>query len=97
MEDGKVLLDGRDVSTAIREPDISTRASVVSAMPAVRAGLLGLQRSIARAYPRGAVLEGRDIGTVVFPNAQLKIYPDAGHGGPVPASPRGQAAIVRRP
>jgi cytidylate kinase len=75
MFDGpRVLLEGHDVSRAIREPDISLRSSTVSAMPGVRAGLLGLQRQIALAHSGGAVLEGRDIGTVVFPDADLKIF-----------------------
>ena len=73
--DGSIVrLDGADVSAAIRTPEISMHASVVSAMPAVRAGLLDLQRRIARQHPKGAVLEGRDIGTVVFPDAPVKIF-----------------------
>ncbi len=69
-----VLLDGEDVSAAIRVPEISLAASAVSARPVVRAGLLDLQRRLALASERGAVLEGRDIGTVVFPDADLKIF-----------------------
>jgi cytidylate kinase len=68
----RVLLDGRDVTQAIRTPDISTGASRVSALPRVREALLELQRSIAR---RGrCVVEGRDIGTVVLPWAPLKFF-----------------------
>jgi cytidylate kinase len=74
FEGGRVLSSGTDVTTAIREPDISLRASHVSAMPGVRRGLLDLQRRIALEHGRGAVLEGRDIGTVVFPDADLKIF-----------------------
>jgi cytidylate kinase len=71
----RVLLGGEDVSAAIRTPAISLGASAVSARPAVRAGLLDLQRRLATAPAnRGAVLEGRDIGTVVFPDADLKLF-----------------------
>ena len=74
LTDNRVLLGERDVSTAIRTPELSLHASLVSAMPEVRRGLLGLQRRIAREAAAGAVLEGRDIGTVVFPDADLKIF-----------------------
>ncbi len=70
----KVYLDGRDVSAAIRSPQISQGASAVSARPVVRDGLLGLQRRLGRAAVGGAVLEGRDIGTVVFPDAEAKFF-----------------------
>lgn len=70
----RVLLGGEDVSLAVRAPEISRGASAVSARPAVRAGLLELQRRLARAAPHGAVLEGRDIGTVVFPDADVKFF-----------------------
>jgi len=70
----RVLLEGQDVSELIRTPENGQRASKVSAMPAVRAGLLDLQRRIALEAPLGAVLEGRDIGTVVFPDAGTKIF-----------------------
>src|SRR3954463_8532263 len=70
----RVLLRGEDVSDAIRTPDISRGASVVSARPIVRQKLLQLQRDLGRAAPRGAVLEGRDIGTVVFPDAEVKFF-----------------------
>jgi cytidylate kinase len=70
-----VLLGGEDVSQAIRTPPMSLGASAVSARPVVRSGLLELQRRLALAPEnRGAVLEGRDIGTVVFPDADLKIF-----------------------
>lgn len=74
LEGDRVLLEGRDVTAAIRTEEISTEASRVSAFPAVRAALLELQRRLGRAHPRGAVLEGRDIGTVVFPDAEVKIF-----------------------
>jgi cytidylate kinase len=70
----RVLLHGHDVTEAIRTPEISRGASVVSARPVVRERLLGLQRQLGRAAPRGAVLEGRDIGTVVFPDAAVKFF-----------------------
>jgi cytidylate kinase len=71
----RVLLDGEDVSALIRTPAMSLGASAVSARPVVRAGLLELQRRLARSPDhRGAVLEGRDIGTVVFPDADAKIF-----------------------
>ena len=69
----RVLLGDRDVSAAIRTPEISQQASIVSAMKSVRRGLLELQRRIAN-ESTGAVLEGRDIGTVVFPDAAAKIF-----------------------
>ncbi len=76
-EDGgqRVLLDGVDVSAEIRTPAMSLGASAVSARPVVRAALLDLQRRLATAEGnRGSVLEGRDIGTVVFPDADLKFF-----------------------
>lgn len=76
-EDNHVFLDGEDVSSAIREPDVSMGASQVSSRPVVREGLLGLQRRFALEAKRGAVLEGRDIGTVVFPDADAKFFLDA--------------------
>ncbi len=73
-EDGttKVLLDGEDVSSKIRTMQSSEMASAVSTVPAVRRALVALQRRIGRL--RGGVLEGRDIGSVVFPDAELKIF-----------------------
>jgi CMP/dCMP kinase len=70
----KVLLAGQDVSQEIRAPLISRGASVVSARPVVREKLLQLQRDLGRKAPKGAVLEGRDIGTVVFPDAEVKFF-----------------------
>jgi cytidylate kinase len=71
----RVLVEGEDVSVAIRTPEISQGASIVSARPVVRAGLLELQRRLAGRG--GAVLEGRDIGTVVCPGAPVKFFLDA--------------------
>jgi len=76
-DENRVYLDGEDVSAEIRTPEISLLASAVSARPVVRAGLLGLQRRLALEAPVGAVLEGRDIGTVVFPDADLKFFLEA--------------------
>ena len=73
-DDDIVFLGGEDVSAAIRTPEMSRGASVVSARPVVRERLLDLQRSLGRAAARGAVLEGRDIGTVVFPDATVKFF-----------------------
>ena len=70
----RVLLKGHDVTEAIRTPEISRGASVVSARPVVREKLLGLQRELGLKAARGAVLEGRDIGTVVFPDADVKFF-----------------------
>jgi cytidylate kinase len=71
----RVLLGDDDVSQEIRTPPMSLGASKVSARPVVRAGLLDLQRRLALAAGnRGAVLEGRDIGTVVFPDADAKFF-----------------------
>jgi len=70
----RVLLRGEDVTEAIRMPEISRGSSVVSARPVVRQKLLQLQRDLGDAAARGAVLEGRDIGTVVFPDAQVKFF-----------------------
>jgi CMP/dCMP kinase len=71
----RTFLGDDDVSTEIRTPSLSLGASQVSARPVVRAGLLELQRRLALAPEnRGAVLEGRDIGTVVFPDADAKFF-----------------------
>jgi len=70
--ENRVFIDGVDVSQAIRTPEISQGASKVSSVGAVRDGLLQLQRDLAGAH--GAVLEGRDIGTVVCPDAPVKIF-----------------------
>jgi cytidylate kinase len=67
-----IRLGDEDVSTAIRTPEISLAASRYSAVPAVRDGLMDLQRRLGRT--NDAVMDGRDIGTVVFPDADAKIY-----------------------
>ena len=73
-EDGiqRMYLAGEDVSAAIREPEISMYASAVSALPEVRAFLMEQQRSLARTHC--VIMDGRDIGTVVLPDADLKIF-----------------------
>ena len=68
----RVYLNGEDVSDQIRTPEISMAASKVSAIPAVRAFLLGLQRSLAEKHD--VLMDGRDIGTVVLPQATVKIF-----------------------
>ena len=72
----RVLLDGRDVSAEIRTPDVDRVVSVVAQEPEVRAALLVRQRALVEAG--GIVVAGRDIGTVVLPGADVKIWLDAG-------------------
>ncbi len=67
-----VLLDGEDVSGEIRTPEASMTASKISAVPEVRAYLLDLQRNMAKTH--NVIMDGRDIGTVVLPNAKVKIF-----------------------
>ena len=71
----RVLLDGQDVSRRIREPDVTAAASRVSAHPQVRRVMVSRQRELGA--NGGVVMEGRDIGTAVFPNAEVKIFLDA--------------------
>lgn len=68
----RMFLNGEDVSTEIRLPEVSICASDVSALPAVRAYLLEMQRKMAR--EQDVIMDGRDIGTVVLPDAELKIF-----------------------
>jgi len=79
LEEGKeglrVFLNGRDVTGEIRTPEISQMASKVSSLKAVRQRMVGIQRAMG--LQGGVVAEGRDIGTVVFPQADVKIYLDA--------------------
>ena len=71
----QVLVDGRDITTELRTPDVTGAASIVAAIPAVREWLLPIQRQIGQ---RGSVVaEGRDVGTKVFPAAPLKFFLDA--------------------
>jgi cytidylate kinase len=70
-----VLLDGEDVTARIRTPEVTLAAAKVSRLPEVRRKLIALQRGLASSP--GVVMEGRDIGTVVFPESPLKIFLDA--------------------
>jgi cytidylate kinase len=74
-DDPRIAVDGIDVSEAIRTPEMGMMASAVSKSPAVRARLLSLQRDLGARG--GVVMDGRDIGTVVFPDAEVKFYLDA--------------------
>ena len=71
----RVLLDGADVTAQLREPAVTDGASRVSIHPAIRTWMVRLQQELGAAG--GVVMEGRDIGTVVFPNADVKIFLDA--------------------
>jgi cytidylate kinase len=70
-----LMLEGRDITVDVRRPEVSQMASKVSAQPNVRQRLLMLQRELGKGG--GVVVEGRDIGTVVFPDADVKFYLDA--------------------
>ena len=75
VEGGIVSIDGHDVTRAIRTPEIDRAATAVARLPKVREALVARQRALGA--DGGVVMEGRDIGTVVFPNADVKIYLDA--------------------
>jgi cytidylate kinase len=75
VEGGVVSIDGHDVTRAIRTPEIDKAATAVARLPKVREVLVARQRAIGA--DGGVVMEGRDIGTVVFPSADVKIYLDA--------------------
>ena len=70
----QILLDGRDVSEEIRKPEVGQMASIVSTISEVRKILVEHQRALGQTTKNGAVLDGRDIGTVVFPNADIKFF-----------------------
>lgn len=70
----QVMLDGRDVSEEIRGEEVSHIASAISVIPEVRRTLVAHQREMGQQSGRGGVLEGRDIGTVVFPEADIKFF-----------------------
>ena len=74
-EGNRVLLDGEDVTGLLRNQTVTDAASRVSVWPAIRAWLVGLQQQMGASG--GVVMEGRDIGTVVFPQAEVKIFLDA--------------------
>ena len=69
-----ITVDGQDVSGPIRGPEVTAQVSAVAAVPAVRARLVELQRGCAEVAERGIVAEGRDMGTVVFPQATVKVF-----------------------
>jgi len=71
----RVIVDGDDVTEALRDPSVDRTVSLVAALPTVRLALVGPQRAAVGSRP--AVVAGRDIGTVIFPDAALKIYLDA--------------------
>ena len=75
FKDGKVFLDGEDVSRKIREKEVTQIVSPISSIIEVRKNMVELQRRMASTYD--VILEGRDITTVVFPNAEYKFYLDA--------------------
>jgi len=75
MDSMRVLIDGRDITDEIAMPQVGQAASIVSSISAVRRALVARQQRIGRAG--GVVMEGRDIGAQVFPNAEVKIYLDA--------------------
>ena len=77
QRDGHMFLDGRDVSRAIRDEAVTAAVSAVSAHPELRRRMVEAQREWVARADRSAVVEGRDIGTVVFPQADLKIFLDA--------------------
>lgn len=72
FRDTKIFLSGRDVTDAVRDEACGNRASEVARLPAVRKALLARQRAFRQ--PPGLVAEGRDMGTVVFPDARLKVF-----------------------
>ncbi|QEV17328.1 (d)CMP kinase [Streptomyces alboniger] len=79
-----ITVDGTDVAGPIRTTDVTSKVSAVSAVPEVRTRITELQRAIARSAEKGIVVEGRDIGTTVLPDADLKIF--------LTASPEARAA-----
>ncbi|MFG2313034.1 (d)CMP kinase [Streptomyces sp. NPDC048566] len=79
-----ITVDGTDVAGPIRTQDVTSKVSAVSAVPEVRARITELQRALAASAPEGIVVEGRDIGTTVLPDADLKIF--------LTASPEARAA-----
>lgn len=91
-----IRANGEDITQTIRTPEISTLTSRVAAVAPVRAVVVRKQRSIAATADRGVVLEGRDIGSVVFPNADLKLFLTAGPES-VPAGALKSCSLVDCP
>jgi cytidylate kinase len=75
LSPGRISLNGEDVTEAIRTPDVSNGASRIAVIPGVRRAMVAKQREMGERT--SVVMEGRDIGTVVFPNADVKVYLDA--------------------
>ncbi len=90
----RVTVDGIDVTDTIREPAVTTTVSAVAANPAVRAELVRRQREWLEAHGGAGVVEGRDIGTVVFPDAKVKVYLTA--SAEVRAARRHEEADINR-
>ena len=76
-DDATMLLDGEDVTEAVRTPEVTAASSAVAALPGVRTLMVAEQRRWVDAHAGRAVVEGRDIGTVVFPEAPVKVFLDA--------------------
>ena len=87
----RVLLDGEDVTGRLRSAEVTAAASRVSVHGPVRGWMVEVQRSMGLAAPSGVVMEGRDIGTVVFPDADVKIFLDAS------AEARGDRRFAQQP
>jgi CMP/dCMP kinase len=94
VDGGVTTIDGRDVSDEIRGPDVTTAVSPVAAHPAVRSVLVARQRAWLAAHGAG-VVEGRDIGTVVFPSARLKVFLTASDDERARRRQRDEAASAR--
>lgn len=73
----QIIIDGRDVTEAIRSPEVTRNVSAVSSLPGVRRAMVDEQRDMAASAGEGVVVEGRDVGTVVFPDAEVKVYLEA--------------------
>jgi cytidylate kinase len=94
VDDGITMIDGRDVSEEIRGPGVTAKVSTVSAHPSVRAVLVGRQRAWLAENGAG-VVEGRDIGTVVFPDAPVKVFLTASDEERARRRQRDEAASAR--
>src|SRR5438270_689004 len=107
LSPGRIALNGEDITDAIRTPEVSNGASKIGVIPGVRRAMVAKQREIGQRT--SVVMEGRDIGTVVFPEADVKVFLDAnpdervrrrfqeirGKGEPVPIT-QGQLAVEMR-